>query len=320
MKIVVLDGYTLNPGDLSWKELEKIGELCVYDRTESFQIIDRIGNAAYVFTNKTSLGEDVFAACPNLQYIGVLATGYDIVDVVAAARHGIIVTNVPSYGTSAVSQFVFALLLELCHHVGHHAQRVADGAWATCKDFCFWDYPSKELYGKVMGIVGMGRIGYATAKIAQGFGMKVLAYDKLINEEWKNEGITYVSLKDLFSESDVVSLHCPLSKENIGMINKETISLMKDGAYLINTSRGPLIDEDALYDALEEGKLAGAGLDVLCIEPPSGHNRLSTHPNCLVTPHIAWSPKESRQRLMDVAVNNLRSYINGKTVNAVRSF
>jgi len=210
MNIVVLDGYTLNPGDLSWKKFDSIGTVKVYDRTVKSEIIDRIGDAAYVLTNKTPLGEEVFASCPSLKYIGVLATGYNVVDVEAAKKRGIVVTNIPTYGTTAVSQFVFALLLELCHHVGHHSQRVAENAWAECPDFCFWDYPIMELFGKTIGIVGMGRIGHATAVIAKGFGMKVLTYDAYINKAFVAEGIEYVSLDELLAQSDIVSLHCPL--------------------------------------------------------------------------------------------------------------
>jgi glycerate dehydrogenase len=317
MNIVVLDGYTLNPGDLTWDGFNGIGDIKVYDRTESKDIISRIGDAEYVLTNKTHLGEKEFAACPNLKYVGVLATGYNVVEVEAAKKSGVVVTNIPTYGTTAVSQFVFALLLELCHHVGHHSQRVAEGAWATCPDFCFWDYPIMELYGKTIGIVGMGRIGHATSIIANGFGMKVLAYDTYINKDFEKEGIEYVSLYELLKQSDVVSLHSPLFKENTKMINKKTIAKMKDGAILINTSRGPLIDEDDLYDALKSNKLAGAALDVLTVEPPKGPNKLTTLDNCIVTPHIAWAPKESRKRLMDIAVENLKSFTAGAAVNCV---
>lgn len=317
MNIVVLDGYTLNPGDLSWKKFDSIGKIKVYDRTDSCDILDRIGTAPYVLTNKTPLDERVFASCPSLKYIGVLATGYNVVDVEAAKKRGIIVTNIPTYGTTAVSQFVFALLLELCHHVGHHSQRVAENAWAECPDFCFWDYPMMELFGKTIGIVGMGRIGHATAVIANGFGMKVITYDAFVNKSFVSEGIEYVSLDELLSKSDIVSLHCPLFKENTKMINANTISKMKDGAIIINTSRGPLIDEDALFDALKSKKLGGAALDVLTVEPPKGVNRLTTLDNCIITPHIAWAPKESRARLMDIAVENLRSFNNGTIVNCV---
>lgn len=317
MNIVVLDGYTLNPGDLSWDGFKSLGNFKVYDRTDTNDIIPRIKDANYVLTNKTQLGEKEFLACPNIEYVGVLATGFNVVDTDAAKKHGVIVTNIPTYGTTAVSQFVFALLLELCHHVGHHSKRVSEGAWDSHIDFCFWDYPSMELYGKTIGIVGMGRIGHATSIIAKGFGMKVLAYDIKINEDYLNDSIEYVSLDTLLEKSDVVSLHSPLFKENTGMINSKTISKMKDGAILINTSRGPLIDESALYDALKSKKLSGAALDVLAVEPPKTTNKLTTLDNCIVTPHIAWSPKESRTRLMSIAVDNLSQYISGKIVNCV---
>lgn len=317
MKIVVLDGYTLNPGDLSWKNLETLGETIIYDRTEDCDIVSRIGDAEIVLTNKTPLKEETFKACPSIKYVGVLATGYNVVDVKSAKENGIIVTNIPTYGTTAVSQFVFALLLELCHRVGHHSNRVAQGAWASSIDFCFWDYPLVELYGKTIGIIGFGRIGHQTSLIARGFGMKVLAFDSYINKEWEKEGVTYVSLDELLKESDVISLHCPLFPETEKIINKDSISKMKDGVKIINTSRGPLIDEDALYEALESNKVSGAAMDVLAVEPPKGHNRLSTHPNCIVTPHIAWAPKESRQRLMDIAVDNVAQYINNTPVNVV---
>jgi glycerate dehydrogenase len=317
MSIVVLDGFTLNPGDLTWDGFNEIGDIKVYDRTESKDIISRIGDAKYVLTNKTILGEKEFIACPNLEYVGVLATGYNVVDIESAKKNGVVVTNIPTYGTKAVSQFVFALLLELCHHVGHHSQRVSEGAWENSLDFCFWDYPIMELFGKTIGIVGMGRIGHATSIIANGFGMKVLAYDIYVNKDFEKEGIEYVSLDELLKQSDVISLHSPLFKETTKMINKKTIAEMKDGALLINTSRGPLIDEDDLYDALKSKKIAGAALDVLTIEPPTSPNKLTTLDNCIVTPHIAWAPKESRKRLMDIAVENLKSFDKGTVVNCV---
>lgn len=317
MKIVVLDGYTENPGDLSWAPLEKLGTLSIYDRSTSETIIERIGDAEVVLVNKVILGKKEFEACPNLKYIGVLATGYNVVDIEEATKYNIIVTNIPTYGTTAVSQFVFALLLELCRHVGHHAQRVAEGAWTKCPDFCFWDYPMFELFGKTLGIIGMGRIGYATAQIAKGFGMEVIAFDSYVNKEWQNEGIKYVDLPELLKMSDVVSLHCPLLDSTKEIINKKSLSLMKDGAILINTSRGPLINEKDVLEALNTGKLSGAAMDVLPVEPPIGQNKLSVHPNCLVTPHIAWAPKEARQRLLDIAVNNIESYQKGEPINIV---
>lgn len=317
MKIVVLDGFTLNPGDLSWSALQELGDATIYDRTEKEDIISRIGDASVVLTNKTPLNEEIFKACKNIKYIGVLATGYNVVDVVSAKEHGIVVSNIPTYGTTAVAQFVFALLLELCHRVGHHSNRVAQGAWASSKDFCFWDYPLVELYGKTIGIIGFGRIGHQTSIVARGFGMKVLAYDSYVNKEWEKEGVSYVTLDELLKESDVISLHCPLFPETEKIINAETLSKAKDGVKIINTSRGPLIDEDALYQALESGKVSGAAMDVLTVEPPTGHNRLTTHPNCIVTPHIAWAPKESRQRLLNIAVDNIKQFMNNTPVNVV---
>ena len=317
MKIVVLDGFTLNPGDLSWSALEKLGETTIYDRTEKEDIVSRIGDASIILTNKTPLTEETFKKCKNLKYIGVLATGYNVVDIKSAKEHGITVTNIPTYGTTAVAQFVFALLLELCHRVGHHSNRVAQGAWASSKDFCFWDYPLVELYGKTIGIIGFGRIGHQTSIVARGFGMKVLAFDSYVNKEWEKEGVKYVTLDELLKESDVISLHCPLFPETEKIINAETLSKAKDGVKIINTSRGPLIDEDALYDALESGKVSGAAMDVLTVEPPTGHNRLTTHPNCIVTPHIAWAPRESRQRLLNIAVDNIKQFMNNTPKNIV---
>ena len=317
MKIVVLDGYTENPGDLSWSNLEALGDTVIYDRTNKDDIISRIGDAQIILTNKTPITEEVFKACPTLKYVGVLATGYNVVDTVSAKNHGVVVCNIPTYGTTAVAQFVFALLLELCHRVGHHSNRVAQGAWASCIDFCFWDYPLVELSGKTIGIIGFGRIGHQASVIARSFGMKVLAFDSYVNKEWEKEGVKYVTLDELLKESDVISLHCPLFPETEKIINSESISKMKDGVKIINTSRGPLIDEDALYAALESGKVSGAAMDVLAVEPPKGHNKLTTHPNCIVTPHIAWAPKESRQRLMDIAVDNVVNFINDKCTNKV---
>lgn len=317
MKIVVLDGYTLNPGDLNWSALEALGETVIYDRTSKEDIISRIGDASVILTNKTPLTDEIFEACKNIKYVGVLATGYNVVDVKSAKEHGVIVTNIPTYGTTAVAQFVFALLLELCHRVGHHSDRVAQGAWASSKDFCFWDYPLVELYGKTIGIIGFGRIGHQTSLVAKGFGMNVLAFDSYVNKEWEKEGVKYVSLDTLLEESDVISLHCPLFPETEKIINAKSLAKAKDGVKIINTSRGPLIDEDALYQALESGKVSGAAMDVLTVEPPKGHNRLSTHPNCIVTPHIAWAPKESRLRLLNIAIENIKQFINNTPVNVV---
>jgi len=316
-KIVVLDGFTLNPGDLDWSGFEKLGEFTVYDRTATDQIVKRIGSASVVITNKTPIDAAVLEACSSIKYIGVLATGFNVVDVRTATSKGIVVTNIPTYGTTAVAQFAFALLLELCHHVGDHARAVRDGRWASCADFCFWDTPLVELADKTFGIIGMGRIGFATAVIAQAFGMKVLAYDAYRNPAWESDTLRYTSFEDLLAQSDVISLHCPLTDETKGIVNKQSIALMKDGVLLLNTSRGPLIVEQDLADALASGKVAGAAMDVVAQEPPKADNVLFSAPNCLVTPHIAWAPKESRARLMRIAVENLESFLVGTNKNRV---
>jgi glycerate dehydrogenase len=317
MKIVVLDGYTLNPGDLSWDALKKLGELTLYDYTKPEEILERIDDAEIIYTNKTPLTKAIFDAKPNIKFVGVLATGYNVVDVEAAKEKGIPVCNVPTYGTTAVGQFVFALLLEMCHHVWDHNLEVKKGTWTNGRDFCFWNYPLTELAGKTMGIIGYGRIGQTTGKIAQAFGMKVLAYDAYKNEALECETMKYAELDEVLSQSDVISLHCPLFTETEGMINKETIAKMKDGVMIVNTSRGPLINETDLADALNSGKVAAAGVDVVSTEPILMDNPLVTAKNCIITPHIAWAPKESRARLMDIAVNNLASFIDGKTINSV---
>ncbi|MDD3409301.1 MAG: D-2-hydroxyacid dehydrogenase [Eubacteriales bacterium] len=311
MKIVVLDGYTENPGDLSWDGLKELGELTVYDRTDPKDVLARVGDAEAVYTNKTVLSRETIEAMPNVKFIGVLATGYNVVDGQAAQEKGVVVCNIPTYGTDAVAQFVFALLLELCHHVAHHAQAVQEGRWTQCPDFCFWDFPLKELAGKTMGIIGYGRIGRRTGEIAKAFGMKVLAYDNFVKADES------VSLDTLLTESDVISLHCPLFPETREIIRAETLAQMKDGAILINTSRGPLVCEADLRAALESGKLYGAAVDVVSTEPIRMDNPLLGLPNCLITPHIAWAPKESRQRLMDIAVSNLRSFLEGHAQNVV---
>lgn len=311
MKIVVLDGYTENPGDLSWGPLQGLGELTVYDRTPPEAVLERIGDAEAIYTNKTVLSRELIQAMPAVRFIGVLATGYNVVDVQAARERGIVVCNIPTYGTDAVAQYVFALLLELCHHVAHHAQAVQQGRWTACPDFCFWDYPLIELSGKTMGIVGYGRIGRRTAQIARAFGMQVLAYDAFVQAE------ECVPLDELLERSDVVSLHCPLFPETKHIIRGETIARMKDGAILINTSRGPLVDEAALREALTSGKLYGAAVDVVSTEPVQPDNPLLGLENCLITPHIAWAPRESRQRLMDIAVENLRCFLRGAPQNVV---
>lgn len=317
MKIVVLDGYTLNPGDLSWDSLGQLGELTVYDRTAADAIVSRIGDAQLVYTNKTPITKATLDACPSVKFIGVLATGYNVVDVAAAKEKGITVTNIPTYGTAAVAQFAIALLLEVCHHIGAHAESVKAGKWAESKDFCYWDYPLIELAGKTMGIVGFGRIGQETAKIAQALGMNILVADTCQNKALESNSLHYADLNTLLKNSDVISLHCPLLPSTEGIIQKSSIAKMKDGVILINTSRGPLIIEEDLAWALNNGKIAGAAMDVVSTEPIKSSNPLLTTKNCIITPHIAWAPKESRQRLMDIAVENLAGFLAGKPVHVV---
>ncbi len=319
MKIVVLDGYTENPGDLSWRELEELGELTVYDRTDvnsPEEIISRIGDAEVVITNKTPISRHTMDACPNICYITLLATGYNVVDVDAAREKDIPVSNVPSYGTAAVGQFAIAMLLEICHHVAHHSQTVFDGKWSACLDWCYWDYPLIELDGKTMGIIGFGRIGQQTGKIARAMGMKLLAYDAHPKEAGRALA-DYVDLDTLLAASDVIALHCPLFPETEGIINRHTIAKMKDGVIILNNSRGPLIVEQDLADALNSGKVFAAGLDVVSTEPIQNDNPLLKARNCLITPHISWAPKESRQRILDCTVSNVAAFQAGKPVNVV---
>lgn len=316
MKIVILDGYTLVSTDLSLEGFERLGELRYYERTAPEDVVSRIGDASIVITNKTPITRETMDACPGIEYIGVLATGYNVVDSDYAALRNIPVCNVPTYGTAAVAQYVFALLLEICHHAGHHSDAVKAGAWTENPDFCFWDYPLIELAGKTMGIVGIGRIGRATARIARAFGMEVIAFDRHFTAE-AAEVAEEVSLDELYGRSDVISLHCPLFADNVRMINRESIGKMKDGVILLNTSRGQLVDEEAAKEALDSGKISYMAADVVSTEPVRKDNPLLTCPNCIVTPHIAWAPKESRQRLLDTAVNNLASFLDGKTVNRV---
>lgn len=317
MKIVVLDGYTLNPGDLTWDGLKKLGDLTVYDRTAEDQISERIKGAKAVFTNKTPLTKETLAGALDLKYVGVLATGYNVVDIDAAKGLGITVTNIPTYGTKAVAQMATALLLEMCHHVGEHSEEVHKGRWTNNIDFCFWNHPLIELAGKTLGLIGFGRIGQSFAKIAEALGMTILAYDEYPNKELESETTKYVDLDELLAQSDVISLHCPLLASTEGIISKESIAKMKDGVMIINTSRGPLIVEQDLADALNVGKVAGAALDVLSVEPPSKDNPLIKAKNCIITPHIAWAPTESRARLMDIAVDNLEKFIAGTPQNIV---
>jgi glycerate dehydrogenase len=317
MKIVVLDGFTLNPGDLTWDRLKSLGEVTIYDRTKESEIIERIGDSDIVFTNKTPLSKETLEMLPKVKYIGVLATGYNVVDVKAAAELDMVVANIPTYGTTAVAQFVFAHLMTICHHVWSHSEAVKNNAWSECVDFCFWNYPLIELSGKKMGVIGMGRIGQTTAKIAVAFGMEVIAYDAFPNKALENDQLKFVELDELYAEADVISLHCPLFDSTKGMINQESIAKMKDGVIIINTSRGPLIVEQDLAEALNSGKVGGAGLDVLSVEPAEASNPLLTAKNCQITPHIAWAPKESRERLMNIAVDNLIAFSKGAPVNVV---
>ena len=319
MKIVILDGFTLNPGDLSWAKLEAFGDLTVYDRTthNDQKIIEAIDDATIIFTNKTPISRGVLEKANSVKYIGVLATGFNVVDVDAAKELEIVVTNVPNYGTAAVAQMTMALLLELCHHAGEHNYAVKQGEWEKCKDFCFWNSPLIELQGKTMGIIGLGRIGQATAKLSQAFGMNILTSGGRKKPEFETATFKYVELEDLLKKSDVISLHCPLTDETEGIINKNNISKMKDGILIINTSRGQLVVEKDLAEALNSGKIAGAAVDVVSKEPIESENQLLTAQNCIITPHIAWASKESRVRLMDIAINNLKSFLNGNIINSV---
>ena len=315
MKIVILDAYAANPGDLSWDEFAALGELTVYDRTAQEDAAARIGDAEVVFINKVRLTDEIFAACPNLKLVSILATGYNIVDLAAAKRRGITVCNVPGYSTRAVVQMTFALLLEICQQVGLHSGAVHTGRWQTCPDFCFWDRPLIELDGKTMGIVGYGAIGSAVGTVAQALGMKLLVTAR--HEKPVPEGARFVSLPELLAQSDVVSLHGPQTAENARMIDAGALAQMKDGAILLNTARGGLLDEQAVADALRSGKLLAAGMDVVSAEPIRADNPLLTAPNCFLTPHIAWAPLETRRRLQAISAENLRAFLAGKPQNVV---
>jgi glycerate dehydrogenase len=317
MNIVVLDGFTLNPGDLSWKALHDLGECTTYDRTPAELTVRRARDAEIVLTNKTVLDRRAIEQLPKLQYIGVLATGYNVVDVQAAADRGIVVTNIPAYGTKSVAQMVFAHLLNLTQRVAHHARTVRDGRWSEADDFCYWDTPLVELGGLVMGIVGLGRIGRATADLAAAFGMDVIAHD-VAQHPQPPDGVEMLDdLDALFARADVVSLHCPLTEDNRNLVDAERLARMKPTAFLINTSRGPLIDESALAAALNRRQLAGAGLDVLAAEPPTAENPLLTARNCFITPHIAWATRSARARLLNTAVENIRKYLQKNPQNIV---
>ena len=310
-KIIILDGGVANPGDLSWDDLAALGDLTVYDYTAPEDVIPRIGDASIILTNKTVISANVISACPNLRYIGVLATGYNVVDIAEAKKRGIIVANVPAYSTPTVAQLTMALLLEIALHVGHHSRVVHEGKWSACRDFAFWDYPLMELAGKTFGIVGYGSIGKAVAKLAQAFGMNVLAYSRHGAEDFHTE------LDELYAKADIVSLHCPLTAENTGMINKETIAKMKDGVIILNTARGGLINEADLREALLSGKVYAAASDVTCKEPINADSPLLGLDNMIITPHIAWAATEARQRLLSVAIDNVRQYLAGNVQNNV---
>ncbi len=318
MKIVVLDGYTENPGDLSWEGLEKLGDLTVYDRTPKELVAERMQGAEAVFTNKTVIREEDMAKCQTLRFIGVLATGYNIVDLDGARKHQITVSNVPAYSTRTVAQFTMALLLEMCDHVGEHSRAVKEGEWSNCIDFCFWKYPLIELAGKTMGIIGYGRIGQEVAKIARAFGMEVIVSSHhKIAEELLADSIRSAGLEEVFGQADIITLHCPLTEETKELICKDSIARMKDGVKIINTGRGPLINEQDLADALKSGKVSGAAVDVASVEPIPAESPLLTAPNMIITPHIAWAAKEARERLMDITVQNLEAYINGNPIHVV---
>ena len=319
MRIVVLDGFTENPGDLSWAPLAALGDLVVHDRTsfqESPLIAQRLQGAQIAVTNKTPISKSTINACQDLRLIAVLATGYNVVDIQYARSKGIPVCNVPSYGTASVSQFSIAMLLELCHHIGAHDASVRKGDWENCEDWCYWNFPLIEMEGKVMGIIGFGRIGQAEGQIAKALGMKVLAFDPFPNESGKKIG-EYVSMDELFAVSDVISLHCNLTCENSGLINKKNIEKMKVGVIILNNARGQLVNEADLAEALNSGKVAGAGLDVVSTEPIRSDNPLLNARNCLITPHISWAPKESRQRIMDTTAENIRAFLKGTPIHVV---
>lgn len=319
MKIVLLDGRMENPGDLSWDALAALGELTIYDRTsltDEDEIASRIADADILLTNKTPVSAYALERNPNVKYISVLATGYNIIDTAAARSRGIPVSNVPSYGTAAVAQFAIAMLLEICHHVAHHSDTVHAGRWESCEDWCYWDYPLIELDGKTMGIIGFGRIGRRTGAIARALGMNVLASGSRPTPEGR-EIAEYVELDELLRRSDVICLHCPLTPATANIISREHIAMMKDGVIIINNARGALIDEQALADALNSGKVCAAGLDVVTVEPIRGDNPLLKAKNCLITPHISWAPKEARERIMTATVENVKAFLAGKPINVV---
>lgn len=317
MKIVILDGFTLNPGDISWDELKKLGDVEVYDRTPENKILERAAGAEVLLTNKTPINKETIEKLPQLRYIGVLATGYNIIAIEEAKKRGIVVTNVPGYSTASVVQMTFALLLELCLHTQRHSDSVKAGKWSASADFCFWDYPLIELSGKTLGIIGFGSIGQKVADIATAFGMNIIGTSRRQTDQSHRKNFRWVELEELLNESDIVSIHCPLVPETNQMINKERLNSMKRSAFLINTSRGQIIVDQDLADALNHGLIAGAGIDVLSQEPPPLHNPLFKAKNCIITPHIAWATKEARSRLMDLATENLASFLAGNTKNVI---
>ena len=321
-KAVVLDGYTLNPGDLSWKPVEDLVDVTVYDRTtfnkeDVSLVIERAKDAEILLVNKTPVTERVLRSLPEVTYIGLLSTGYDVVDISVAKEAGIVVTNVPTYGTDSVAQMAFGLLLEMCLHIGEHNAAVKRGDWTSHVDWCFWNYPMIELSGKTVGIIGYGRIGQASGKIAQAMNMKVLAYDEYQNKELENSQMKYVGLDQLFSESDFIFLHCPLTPATKEIICRDNIVKMKDGVMLVNNARGPLVNEKDLAEALNSGKVGGAALDVVSKEPISSENPLLGAKNCIITPHISWASKEARERIMNMAADNLANFLQGKPTNVV---
>lgn len=317
MKAVVLDGFTLNPGDLSWTGLENLVDLTVYERTNEKDILDRIGDCEIVFTNKTPITKEIIEKAPNIKYIGVLATGFNVVDIEAAKEKNIPVTNVPSYSTNSVVQLVFAYILEICHHVSEHANAVKAGKWTKSKDFCFWDYPLIELANKTLGIIGFGNIGQKVAEIALNFGMNVVVYNRTVRKELEKENLRFVSLDELYQLSDIITIHVALTEDTKDMINKNSIKKMKDGVILINTARGGIIVEEDLYEALETGKIYACGVDVSQSEPIKENSPLLKAKNIFITPHIGWATKEARERLMDIATENVKAFINGKYQNVV---
>jgi len=317
MKIVVLDGYSLNPGDLSWQAIGALGDLRVYDRTPIDQVVNRLEGADLVFTNKTPISEETLKACPTIQWIGVLATGYNVVDVGAAKTRGIPVANIPSYGTQNVAQFTLALILEACHRIGHHNQAVKDLRWTRQDDFCFWDFEQVELDKKVLGLIGYGRIGQKVASMAQAFGMVIRVFTPNPDKSLETDSLKFVDLETLYKESDIISLHCPLQASSQGMINDLSISKMKDGVKIINTSRGPLVDEEDMSKALESGKVSVYACDVVEVEPILEDNPLLKAPNCIISPHIAWATKAARIRLMEAAEENIKAFLQGRPIHVV---